>query len=286
MKLNPFDGLNTLKIEEHKSLSVFNLCNEVESLSPSFQEGQTKDMFLFLYLINIFRKNNIDFLVKGGIILNMYLGKHARRTTDIDVYVADPNVFFEEVNKALRNTKDDFTYETEWIKMKKASKLFYHNTFAFYVHIFHKGHPVKTVLIDGMFTEECKKLEKVKYRGPKIIDEDFYFYGVNVEYVTAEKINAVVNELTNRQIKHLIDLYGLIKLDLNIDKLKFNLDFINKEEDEVRKSFDIEVKPISYVVRENKTFDGSYYFTALQAGYNLDQEEMNEEINNWFKNNL
>ena len=285
MKLNPFIGLKQIKEEEYCHSNSFDLYQRVDELAPSYQEGQTRDMFLFLFFINILTKNKIDFLVKGGIILNMFLGEHARRSEDLDVYVKDPDIFFKEVNNILLKEYDGLSFKPVWVKKRFADKNYYRNTFAFDVNVYHHDEFIKTFTIDGVFSEDYEKMEKVKYLGPKIIDDDFYFYGVDLEYIASEKILSDTSEL-RRPVKHLIDLYSLINLDLDVDKIKKYVFKSLKEENEVREKLNIPLITNKLVISENKEFGDSYFFTAIDAGYTLSKKEMIAAINDWLNINI
>ena len=283
--INPFIGLNSINKEEYKNLSSFDLYQKVEELAPSFQEGQVSDLFLFLLFINILEKAKIDFLVKGGIILTIYLGEHIRRGKDIDVIVKDPDLFFKEVNEALEKYHGDFVFKTKWIKKSLANEDYYNDTFAFSVDAYHDDILIKSFVVDGKFNEHYDEIEKVRYSGPSIIEDNFSFYGVNIEYITSEKILASTSEQV-RPIKHLIDLYSLIKCDLDINKLKDILKQSLKEENEVRKRLNIPQLEGTLIVSEKKEFMDSYFLEAISAGYVVSKDEMIKEINKWLKDNI
>jgi len=94
----------------------------------------------------------------------------------------------------------------------------------------------------------------------------------------AEKVIAITNELV-RPYKHLIDLYGLMKADINYSLLKKYLKLINDNDNKYRK----EKRDLILEIREDKKFLGNYLLTCLQAGYQITLEEMKKEINDWLK---
>lgn len=284
-KTNPFEGLSLIKKEDYQGLDVFSLYSKVEALAPSYQEDETKDMFFYLYVINILVAAKIDFLVKGGILLNMYLGEHARRTKDIDVLVKDPDLFFNEASNALMGVSGDITFKTKWIKKRTANENYYHNTFAFTVEAYHNDELINKVDIDGKFKDDYESIEKVKYKGPEVIGEDFYFYGTRIEYIVSEKILAMSSNLT-RPVKHLIDLYGLKNIDLDVNLLK---EILNKgliEENQVREKCGVPLLNQGYLIKDGKSFIGSYFLEAIAAGYSLPMDDMIKEVNSWIKTRL
>ena len=51
------------------------------------------------------------------------------------------------------------------------------------------------IIFDGVYTDDCESIHKVVYKGPEIIDKNFCFYGVDIEYVAREKILAISSRL-------------------------------------------------------------------------------------------
>lgn len=285
MKLNPFVGLNSLKKEEYQNLDPFLTYRKVEELCPSYQKGQVGDMFLFFYFINLLTKANIDFLIKGGVLLNIYLGTHARPCEDIDVYVKDPFLFFEETNKVLNKNTGDFRFLTKWIKSRAANKNYYQNTFAFEVSAYHNDDLIKSFIVDGTYLDDYDDLKKVKYSGPKVVDEDFYFYGVSLVHMVSIKTLAATSEQP-RPVKHLVDLYSLIHLSFDINEYTSLLFKQLDDENRIRKSLGIPILSRKLRINENKEFFDSFFLTELSAGYNMSLDEMINEINLWLTTNV
>lgn len=285
MKLNPYIGLTNLKKEEYQNLSPFLAYQKVDELSPSYQKGQVGELFLFFYFINILVKSNIDFLIKGGILLNVYLDIHARPCADIDVYVKDPFIFFDKVNAALAKENDDFSFKTKWIKNRAANKDYYQNTFAFEVSTFHHNELVKKFIVDGTYLDDYENLERVKYTGPKIIDTDFYFYGVSLIHMVTIKTLAVTSEQP-RPVKHLIDLYSLIHTNFDINEYKNDLFKQLDNENKIREELGIPILSKKLRINQSKVFIDSFYLTEISAGYNLNIDEMIEEINQWLASTI
>lgn len=285
MALNPFEGLSKLNKEEYQNLSSFELYKKVEELCPSYQEGQVEDLFLFFYFINLLVKNNIDFVVKGGVLLNMFLGKHARPCNDIDVYVKDPNEFFNKVNRVLENESEDFYFKTRWIHSREADAMYYQNTFAFEVSAYHDESLVKKFNVDGTYMNDFDDLKRIRYTGPKAIDEDFYFYGVDLVHMVVIKTLACTSE-QSRPIKHLVDLYSLIHLQFDIKEYKKELFRQLENENNIRKSIGIPLFSGKVNIKESKRFFDPFLLTELSAGYNLSMQEMIDSINQWLDTNI
>ena len=285
MPVNPFEGLSKLNKEEYQNLNFFELYKKVEELCPSYQEGQVEDLFLFFYFINLLVKNNIDFVVKGGVLLNMFLGKHARPCNDIDVYVKDPNEFFNKVNKVLENESEDFSFKTRWIHSREVDATYYQNTFAFEVSVYHNESLVKKFNVDGTYVDDFNNLKRIKYVGPKVIDKDFYFYGVDLVHMVVIKTLACTSE-QSRPIKHLVDLYSLIHLSFDIKEFKKELFRQLENENNIRKSIGIPLLHGKIAIQESKRFFDPFLLTELSAGYNLSMQEMIDNINQWLDANV
>ncbi len=285
MKLNPYIGLNNLNKEEYQNLGPFLTYKKVEELCPSYQKGQVGDMFLFFYFINLLTKANIDFLIKGGILLNIFLGTHARPCEDIDVYVKDPFRFFDETNSILNKDTGDFKFTTKWIKSREANENYYQNTFAFEVNVYHNSDLIKTFIVDGTYLDDYNNLKKVKYVGPKVIDENFYFYGVSLAHMVSLKTLAVTSEQP-RPVKHFIDLYSLIHLSFDINEYTSLLFKQLDDENQIRESLGIPILSRKLRINKDKKFFDSFFFNELSAGYTMSQEEMIDEINHWLESNL
>ena len=285
MRQNPYIGLNQIKLEEYINLSPFEIYQKIDEKYPSFEEGQTSEYFLFLYFINILSKNNVDFLIKGGVLLNIYLGEHARRSKDIDVVVKDPELFYKDINTAIKKEKGCFKYKTKWIRKKEASSNYYHNAFSFLLEVYHGDNLLKTFIIDGVYEDDYDKIEKVKQPIPEIVAKDAYFYSVPIEYMASDKLLANNSDLL-RPTKHLIDLYALINLRLDVKKVKKYLTKTFKEENAVRKKFNIPTLEKNYLLDKNKEYPTSYYLEAIKAGYQISKAEMIDKINKWINNNL
>lgn len=281
-KTNPFVGLSHISKEECAGIGIFDLLDLVEKEAPSYQEGETRDMFLFLYFIRLLMKANVDFVVQGGILLASVLNDHSRRTHDIDIIVKDPDKFYADVQNAISRNDSEIDFEVSYKKKKEATEWYYKNTFAFRINVYHNQDMINMLVLDGVYGDCYDEIEKVKYRGPKIIDEDFCFYGVDIEYVTGEKILAVSSELP-RPVKHLVDLYSLTKIEHDLDKLKAFLKSGLTRENQMRKKFGKPELQDDYTIKADKQFLGNYVYEVLSSGYQLGFKEMKEEINVWIK---
>lgn len=280
-KKNPFDGLKNINKKEYARANFIDLLDIVEVNAPSYQEGQTRDMFLFLYFINILVNADVDFIVNGGILLNIVLKNHCRRTHDIDVIVKDPDKFYTDVKNVLGNNKD-INFEVKYEKKKEANEWYYKNTFAFRVRAYHNQETIGVFIIDGAYVDYYDKINKIKYYGPKIIDKDFCFYGVDIEYIVSDKILAVSSELP-RPVKHLVDLYSLTKIELNIDKIKAFLKKGLERENVFRKKLGRPELNEDYQIKDNKQFLGHYVYEVISSGYKLSFKEIKDKVNAWIK---
>lgn len=194
--------------------------------------------------------------------------------------------FFKEINDALNNAKGDINFKVTKLRNREADEKYFYDIFVFKVEAYHNEDLIKVFIVDGKIVDNYDEIEKVKYQGPKIIDEDFYFYGVDLEYIAAEKIMALSCELT-RPHKHLIDTYSLIKYgDLDVALLKEYLNEMLTYENKVRGILNIPLTSNDFKIKKDKSFIDDYYINAIQAGYRLSKEEMINEINNWIIRNI
>lgn len=284
-KTNPFVGLNKIHKEEYPGASAFDFLEIVEKQAPSYQEGEARDLFLFLHFIHLLTKANVDFLVYGGILLTIVLKDHSRRTHDIDVIVKDPDQFYDEVQRALSSSGSELDFEVKYERKKEATERYYKNIFSFRVTSYHHQAMIGAFIIDGVYTDDYGEIEKAKYRGPQIIDEGFEFYGVDAAYLVSEKILAVSSELP-RPVKHLVDLYSLTKIELNIDKVKAFLRNGLERENAIRRRLGKPELDEDYTIKDDKQFLGHYIYEVLSSGYQLSYKEMKEEVNDWIKTAL
>lgn len=283
MKTCPYDGLKNISIEEYKNNSPYTMYKKVEELAPSYQAGQTSDFYLFLYFIKVLVDYHIDFLVGGGIILNAIFHEHSRRSNDIDVLVKDPDVFFEDINRAISNLDSDIRFEAKWLKKRFANENYYYNTFAFEIYAYHQDELLKSFYLEGKFIDYYDEIEKVRYDG--VIAENYYFYGVSPEYIASDKLLGVTSALL-RSYKHLVDLYTFTNINLDIDKLNRIIQKTLVVENEVLARFNEPMRDNNLLIKEDKSFLDSYFFTALSAGYLIEKDEMLSKINSWIKENI
>ena len=90
----------------------------------------------------------------------------------------------------------------------------------------------------------------------------------------------------NRHYKHLVDSYSCIHQKINISLLKKYINDILSFEDKAKEKYHIPHYRYEYRIEEDKVFTKSYFLTAIQAGYTLDEEEMIQALNKWMKDNL
>lgn len=284
-KFRPLEGLLSLRKNDLKSIGVFDTLQEVEEkLSPS-PKGRAKKLLLFFIVINELRKANIPFYVKGGTILQYALAEHARATNDLDVIVpGDSDSFFEKAKVVLEAYYQDIRFEVRDYLKKPFYDTYFYNTFSFEIDVFHEGERIENFLFEGIYGDVFEKIDPLFYKGPSIIEDDFAFLGVPVEYIFAEKILAITSELT-RPIKHLVDAYSLSKINIDAVLLRKYLNVILEEEKKARKKFCYPCDEYQYAIQPNKQFIGNYVFAILQSGYNEDKDDVVAYLNGWMKEN-
>ena len=277
----PLEGL--LNIKEAPSGNLFDLLNYVEEKVPSLPKGRSKKLLLFLIIINLLKKNGLSFYVKGGIILQYFLGEHARETDDIDVVIpGDSDVFYEQIKKVLAKPHKGLSFAVEQYNKRDADANYYYDSFNMTIKVYHEDELIEEVNFEGVRGSLFDEIEPETYQGPEVVEPGFTFLGVPVEYVFAEKILAITSEL-KRPIKHLVDAYSLASVAIDLEKLMKYLNVILSYEKPVRESAGISVSRYEYVVREDKEYIGGYFFAALSAGHTISQKEMTDSLNKWMK---
>ena len=217
--------------------------------------------------------------------LGIVLGEHCRRTYGIDVIVKDPDAFYDDVRKAVSSCGSDLSFDVAYVKKKEASERYYKNTFSFRVTCRRGEETIGMIIVDGVYLDDYESMHKVVYKGPEIIDKDFCFYGVDIEYVAREIILAISSELP-RPIKHLVDVYSLSKIDLDIKKLQRYLEDGFAQENRMRELFGKPLLTKDYAVKDEKKFLGNYVYEMISSGYPLRFKEMKESVNAWLKATL
>ena len=284
-KHQPLIDLLNIKNEEISNASiidVFNFAEEKINASPS---GRSKHLALLFYLINKLKEAGLSFYVKGGLISQYYLKDKARPTKDLDIIIpGDINGFYQSLEKFLNKDKGPLTFKISDFSIDPSDEKYYYDIFNIEIDVLYKNEKHDQLVIDGIASPIFKEIEPVQYKGPAIITPDFEFNGVPIEYVAAEKIIAVTNEL-KRPYKHLVDLYSLIHTDLDIKLTKKFVKLINEHDNQMRVKLN---KPTrnDYLIKDDKVFADNYLFPLLQAGYQIDLSEMKKEINHWLENNL
>ena len=280
-KFLPLKGLFELSKDELSNADILSLANFAEEKIKSSPSGRVYKLALLFYLIKILKEAKIDFLVKGGILLQYHLNEKARETSDLDIIISD------DIDRFYNQVEEVFAFNN--IKIKKFKKEpadgnFYYDTFNFELELSNKSGNSYLLTLDGISNKDIyDKVPKEKLLIPDIISGDFI--ATPVEYVMAEKVIAITNELP-RPYKHLIDVYSLIHSDINVATLKLCLNLILDNDNQARKNIGRKVKEYRYYIREDKYFAGSFILNELQAGYTLPYEEMREEINQWMEKNL
>lgn len=264
---------------------IIDTIQHLEKELPSLPKGSIKNNILLFYFISIIN-NKIPFILKGGFIMQYYLNDNLRPTRDLDIITSlDGDLFYESLKKELDNYKGSLSFRIKEYFKSEASRDYYYNIINIRVDVIYKDEIYHELLIDGISADFYDKIDTCIYQGPKVLGSDLEFRGVKAEYVMAEKIVAITNELT-RPYKHLIDVYTFIKQDVDVDLLKKYLDIILEYDNKVRVGFNLNKRENKYLIKANKVFSGDYILPCLQAGYNLWFADIKEEVNEWLINNL
>ena len=225
-------------------------------VDPSIKEVLEK-------LVNI----NLDFYIIGGLLCQTYLKEHARYTRDVDIlFYSKPEIVEEELKKAFG--KIDFSYS-------QATDYFYEPFFTCFTNVNGLRGQIEGRKID--FFSEIKA-EQYSYKG-------ITFNGVCLEYAIAEKLVSILSELA-RPYKHLVDIYSFSKIDPSLydkEEIKRYLQLINRQENEFRKSINLKEYELPKQIPANKVFKPPFIVPTLQGQYNIDEEEMIAEVNEWLK---
>ena len=210
---------------------------------------------------------DLDYLVAGGLLCQYYLKDHARFTKDVDiVFYEDQKVIEEKLNKAFGTIS--FTYSEE-------TNSFYEANFTCLAKVNELKGQVEGKRI-GFFPEI--KVEQYSYEG-------ITFKGVSIEYVIAEKLVSILNEL-HRPYKHLVDIYSFSKIDQSlIDKKEIirYVSLINAQENEYRKKVGLKEINLPRKISDDKVLNPPIIVPTLQSKYNIAKEEMIREVNEWLE---
>lgn len=212
-------------------------------------------------------KTNLDFYVVGGLLCQFYLNEHARFTKDVDiVFNSKPKVVEEELKKAFGNI--DFNYDEE-------RESFYEPTFTCFTKVSGLRGQVEGKRINYF---NKIKTEQYSYEG-------ITFMGAHIEYVIAEKLISLLNELS-RPYKHLVDIYSFTKIDqslINKKEIKDYMLLINAQENEFRKKINLNEHELPNMISEDKVFNPPFVVPTLQSKHNVSKEIMVLEVNKWLK---
>ena len=282
-KYLPLLGLLSIKKEEISNASIFDAISYAEERINSSPKGRVTELALLFYLISILNDIGLAYFVKGGVILNYYLKDKVRPTHDLDIIIdQDPDLFFKEIKNYL--SKINNIKIIEYIKTP-ADHIYYYDTFSIELEVSINGEKIKTS-IDGIYNHDIyQSVDTITYNGPEFIKDNLQFQGVHIEYVLAEKIMAISNELL-RPFKHLVDVYSLIHTDIDTKLLNNYLSLVKENDDKVRKNLNIDINDFSYQIKENKPFVGNFTFTALQSGQIISLNEMIDAVNKWLEINI
>ena len=211
------------------------------------------------------KTTKIRFCVVGSLLCHYYLKDHTRYTKDLDIIFDDE---FENVNNELSKSfgKIDFYQEDE-------NKLFYEPSFTAFAEI--NG---ASAQIEGKRIKFFNDVETETYE----ID-GVPFKGARIEYVIAEKLISLLCELV-RPYKHLVDIYSFTQIDqslMDYKEIAKYMNLINKQENEYRRRIGLEELKLQKEIFKNKSFSGPVITPTLQSKYNVNKEEMIDEINRW-----
>lgn len=286
-KYLPLEGLLSLNKNQFSNADVFSAINEAERIVNSSPKGRVAHLALLFYLINILKNAGLEFYVKGGVIQHYYLKDKARATNDLDVIIRDSSdVFYQKLIHALSKINNGLSFKVVHYSKYSADSKYYYDIFNIELMVFYQDKEWMDLTIDGISNPFIyDSIQPISYQIPEIIAPNASFQGVPVEYVLAEKIIAITNELI-RPYKHLVDVYSIIHTQIDISLLKKYLNKIIESDNSVRKRLNIEIKPYTFFIKEDKSFASSYIFSTLQAGYTLTFDEMKNEVNTWMKANL
>ena len=281
-KYQPINGLLSIDKKEIEGANVLSVLSYVEEKVNSAPSGRAKNLALFLMVINILNKAGLSFYVKGGIVMQYYLGDHSRPSNDIDVVIKeDVDTFYEKVKIVLDSCQGELSFKITGHHKTPASEKYLYDSFNIIFHAYYQEQDLGLILFEGVYGDIFDKIKPVTYKGPSFIEEGFTFKGVPIEYVFAEKILAVTSELP-RPYKHLVDAYSISKIEVDLNELKRYLLLILEIENIARERFGMNVFIYKYIIRPNKVFTRSYFFTALQAGYSINEQTMIDELNDYF----
>ena len=283
-KFLPLKGLFKLSKDKISDVDILTLANFAEEEIKSIPSGRVYKLTLLFYLIKVLLEANVDFLVKGGILLQYHLGDKARDTSDLDIIIpGDADELYLKLEKVF-SLNEEVSIKIKKYKKEPYNGNFYYDTFNFELEISNCSGSSYLLTLDGISNKDIyQRVLKEKRLIPDIISGEFV--AVPIEYVMAEKVIAITNELP-RPYKHLIDVYSLIHTDINVEILKRCLNLILDNDNKVRGNIGRKIKEYQYFIREDKFFAGSFILNELQAGYTVSFPEMRDEINNWMKNNL
>lgn len=239
---------------------------------------------IFYNIISLLEKEGLQFYVKGGIILNNCLGNHARITNDIDIMIpGDSDFFVEQVKKAFSSYKGYYTFEVFEYTKENAKENYAFDAFGIEIKVMHNNEK-QFILLEGISCELFNNVKPVSYIG-KIGNSEFAYKGAPIEYIFADKILAITSNV-KRPYKHLVDVYSLTQIPIDYNLLKYYLNIVSSYENTKRRLLGLEDYNYEYIIKDSKEFSQSYYLAILQAGYNLTEKEITEEINLWMKKHL
>ena len=283
MKHPALEKLFNINKEELQSSDIFEIAPKIDEMIKPQPKGRVIDLILLFDIIKVMRDAGLNFIVKGGIILHYFLGEHARKTNNLDIIIfEDSYLFAKKLEKAFQKTGK---FKILYHAAAPIHKYRYYESFTFDIETVQTIESHIKFVLTGVVNAIEKPLDIVEYPLPSVIADNLTFKGVPLEFMMAEKIIAVTNDLL-RPYKHLVDCYTLSHMDFDMVLLKKYLDMIIKSENKVKAMFGKEITPHVYQIQDDKAFTGSYLFVALDAGYEIPHQDMIKEINVWLKSHL
>lgn len=210
---------------------------------------------------------HLDYYVLGGLLCQFYLKDHARYTKDVDIlFNVEPKVVEEELKKVFGTIDYSYNEETDY---------FYEPFFTCFTQTNNLRGQIEGKKIN--FFDDIN-VEEYSYEG-------ITFKGVCIEYLIAEKLVSLLNEL-KRPYKHLVDIYSFTNIDLSLidkDEIKRYMSLVNRQENLYRKRVNLKEYKFPKQIPINKVFTPPFILPTLQSKNNVSKDEMIDKVNKWLK---
>ena len=282
----PLEGLLSIRKEDISGVDVFAAIAFAEEKIASLPKGRVSGLASLFLLINLIGQTGLPFYPKGGLIQHYRLKEKARPTYDLDIITPiEGGMFLQKIKEVLPKDGSLSLLVKEEGEIK-ANHRFYYDSFSMALEIIHEGQSFATVHLDGASNPFLfEAIQPRSYPIPEIIPGKKSFKGAPIEYVLAEKIIAITNELP-RPYKHLIDVYSIIQTKVDVPLLKEYLSKIIESDDRQRLRLGKEIHGYQFRIKDDKRFVSNYIMPMIQAGYNIPFEDVRNEVNQWLAENL